>query len=133
MSALTSSCGRAADETEDEQPAKFGMQLWNCQLSVEDVLVGKKVPVTQAYAQARLQFFPGARNQRRVWTKVSYQYQPMLAVVMSGRLSSYTLEGVKAQAILASLAFRAWALAVAEAKRQVAELSCSAGKGGFLD
>lgn len=28
MSALTSSCGRAADETEDEQPAKFGMQLW---------------------------------------------------------------------------------------------------------
>ncbi|CAE7691141.1 unnamed protein product, partial [Symbiodinium sp. CCMP2456] len=85
------------------------------------------VPVTQAYAQgstsarllqeARLQFFPGARNQRRVWTKVGTdELRQEIARV-----------GVKAQAILASLAFRAWALAVAEAKRQVAELSCSAG------
>eukprot|EP00439_Symbiodinium_sp_Y106_P038870 s7198_g4.t1 len=85
------------------------------------------VPVSKAYPQgstsarllqeARLQFFPGARNQRRVWTKVGTdELRQEIARV-----------GVKAQAILASLAFRAWALAVAEAKRQVAELSCSAG------
>ena len=70
-----------------------------------------------ALHEARVHFFPTARSrQRREKQENTEELKQHMARV-----------GDKAQRILCSLSFRAWALTLAEEKRHVAEISCCAG------